>query len=92
MPNNKWSKIHVKIQVLTQVKGKLEAFASSCPDYVQLCDRANQFLLQRESEDPVKPEDKKFDLKELEAKIKRKKEEAEKVIILNNFIFRNFYL
>ena len=64
---------------MTQVKGKLEAFASSCPDYVQLCERVNQFLLQRESEDLVKSEEKRFDLKELEAKIKRKKDEAEKV-------------
>ena len=72
---------------MTQVKGKLEAFASSCPDYVQLCERANQFLLQRESEDLVKSEEKRFDLKELEAKIKRKKDEAEKVKLKWKVIF-----
>ena len=34
--------------MLTRVKGKLEAFSTSCPDYIDLCDRASQFLIQRE--------------------------------------------
>ena len=54
---------------------------------MQLCERANQFLLQRESEDLVKSEEKRFDLKELEAKIKRKKDEAEKVKLKWKVIF-----
>ena len=37
-----------RFQVLTRVKGKLEAFSTSCPDYIDLCDRASQFLIQRE--------------------------------------------
>ena len=34
--------------MLARVKGKLEAFSTSCPDYIDLCDRASQFLIQRE--------------------------------------------
>ena len=62
------------------MKGKLEAFSSTCPEYVQLCNRANQFLLQRESEQIVRAEEtKKFDFKEIESKLRKKKDEAEKV-------------
>ena len=69
--------------VLTKVKGKLSAFAMSCADYSSLCDRANQFLLQRE-DDPIVIEDEKesgtsFDFKKIETVIKGKKDKAEKV-------------
>ena len=66
--------------VLTKVKGKLSAFAMSCADYSSLCNRANQFLLQRE-DDPIIIEGEKFpfDLKKIETVIKGKKEKAEKV-------------
>ena len=66
--------------VLTKVKGKLSGFALTCADYSSLCNRANQFLLQRE-DDPIIIEDEKspFDLKKIENVIKGKKDKAEKV-------------
>ena len=76
------------------MKGKIEAFASTCPDYIDLCDRASQFLIQRESQ-PFKDDydvtensgsanqnlkdEIKDHFKKLEKKIKKKGEEAEKV-------------
>ena len=71
-------------QVLNRVKGKLEAFSSTCPEYVQLCNRANQFLLQREME-PVEPTkgETEFNLKNIETKIRQTKDEAEKVRKIN---------
>lgn len=68
--------------MLNRVKGKLEAFASSCPEYLQLCNRANQFLLQRETDITSRPEvSKKFDFKEIESKLRKKRDEAEKVLV-----------
>ena len=70
---------------MSRVKGKLDAFASSCPDYVELCDRASQFLVQRESQpfkddyDVTVKEEIKDHIKKLEKRIKKKAEEAEKV-------------
>jgi len=74
-------------QVLSRVKGKIEAFASSCPDYTDLCDRASQFLIQRESQpfkdnyDVTVKEELKDQFKKIEKKIKKKAEEAEKAIL-----------
>lgn len=71
-------------KVLTRVKGKLEAFSTSCPDYIDLCDRAGQFLIQREYSTPksnydvtVKQEIKELinqaePLKQIEKKLKGK--------------------
>ena len=73
-------------KVLSRVKGKIEAFASSCPDYTDLCDRASQFLIQRESQpfkdnyDVTVKEELKDQFKKIEKKIKKKAEEAEKVL------------
>ena len=66
------------------MRGKLEAFATSCPDYLDLCDRAGQFLIQREYSTPksnydvtVKQEIKELinqaePLKQIEKKLKGK--------------------
>jgi hypothetical protein len=74
-------------QILSRVKGKIEAFASSCPDYTDLCDRASQFLIQRESQpfkdnyDVTVKEELKDQFKKIEKKIWQKAEEAEKAIL-----------
>ena len=79
-------------KVLSRVKGKIEAFASSCPDYTDLCDRASQFLIQRESQpfkdnyDVTVKEELKDQFKKIEKKIKKKAEEAEKVRLMDHYV------